>query len=221
MTKSIHGPVYALALAIVVLAVAVYFKDASKSGDADEKPLIALPQANSVTQLRELPPAITIPAVANEACCGGELCKPPQKNTSDSYCAITGKCEQCPSKRKLVTGACKDQLDPQRPLLLRLASVDLDSPHTEVCFRRKDDPRSSAMCVLRKDVQDPTAPRLPITTQDLLGGKIFVEINEGGKNLARGTNPSMSGLKTSALCVGLAAPIGNQKIKVEFFLDDP
>lgn len=220
VAKSIHGPLYALALAIVALAAVIYYKDAGKSTDA-EKPLITLPQANSVTPSRELPPAITVPAVANQACCGGKSCKPPQRNTADSYCATAGKCELCPSNRELVTGACKDQLDPQRSWLLRLASVDIDSPNTQVCFRRKDDPRSSAVCVLKKDVQDPTAPRLPITTQDLLGGKIFVEINEGGKNLARGTNPPLSGLKTSVLCVGLAALIGNKKIKVEFFLDDP
>jgi 8-oxo-dGTP pyrophosphatase MutT (NUDIX family) len=54
--------------------------------------------------VHELPPPAAIPAVANEACCGGELCKPPQKNTKDSYCALSGKCEICPSKRKLVMG---------------------------------------------------------------------------------------------------------------------
>ena len=218
---SIHGPIYALALAIVVLAVVIFFKETNKSSNDAETPPIALPQASSVTQSRELPPAITIPAVANEICCGGKSCKLAQRNTADSFCATPGKCEKCPSKRELVTGACKDPLDPQRSLLLRLASVDRDSPNTEVCFRHKDAPSSSRVCVLRKDVEAPTAPRLPITTQDLLGGKILVEINEGGKNLARGTTPPLSGLKTSALCVGMMALIGKKEIKVEFFLDDP
>lgn len=220
--SSIHGPVYALALAIVVLAVVIFFKEANTSSHDAESPPMTLPQANSMSQPRELPSAITSSAVAaNDVCCGGEQCKPPQRNTRDSYCATAGKCEVCASKRKFVTGACKEELEHQRRFLLRLASVDRDSPHTEVCFRQKDAPRSNAVCVLKKDVQNPTAQRLLITTQDLLDGHILVEINEGGKNLARGTNSTLSGLKTSTLCVGLVALIGKKQTKVEFFLDDP
>ncbi|MBK9264908.1 MAG: serine/threonine protein kinase [Polyangiaceae bacterium] len=60
VAKSIHGPLYALALAIVALAAVIYFKDAGKSTDA-ESPLIPLPQATSVAQSPEPPAPATKP----------------------------------------------------------------------------------------------------------------------------------------------------------------
>lgn len=231
MTKSIHGPVYALALAIVVLAVVIFFKEANKSSNDDETPPIPLPQVNSATQSRELPPATTIPAVANEACCGGESCKPPQKNIKNSYCEHfeETKCTRCNSGRQYVPESCAKPIDPNRSFLLRLASVNANSLDAKVCFRRATDSSRSAKCLLKRESSDITAPRrgaayderLPITTRDLLEGNLYVQVEEGGLVSAKGKTNTSKSLLVSTLCVGLSRKFGENNNEIKFYLDDP
>ncbi|UQA61272.1 serine/threonine protein kinase [Polyangium aurulentum] len=221
--RSMSGPVWALALAVALLAGVLAWRLSPRSEEPDATSIIPLPQNT---------PGSVVPAsTPSEVCCGGVKCTAPAKKVEGSQCeTMPDRCKGCTSGRTKVQNACSEYLNLDHAWRLRLARLDTTRSikDVKVCIRKGDSPEETCMDaehgadVPRANRQLNMAQRLPITTRDLVnhpGLDITIKAPDGSSEHERHARHQDGTLLTSALCIGTRLAVGNSF--VAFYLDDP
>ncbi|MDI1476355.1 serine/threonine protein kinase [Polyangium sp. y55x31] len=228
-SRSARGPLYALAGAIALLAGAIYVKPPKSISEGEVSPSpILLPSAP--TTATALLPAPTHQPVRSDVCCGGPECDPSKRVVQGSWCEKKDdRCAQCASGRTYVAGRCAEKLARDRRVKLRLARVDRVAADATVCFGEP----TNHVCLLngegvdrsasRWDCTSPGAKCLETTVSALMdspGIPLTITHPLGGQ-IAQGRLIEPKGLLTSTLCVGVDFKVGEDRIPVFVYLDDP
>lgn len=183
------------------------------------------------------------PQLCAAPCCGGSQCAVRPENTSKPVC-VTGKaqCEPCTSGRTCIPGSCGMDLDPARPVVLRLAHTVIRArllgAGDRTCVRRSGAQEwSCASNDLTADTQGggPLAgrltPPLTLTVADLMPGR-GIDIWVGTNAYPPSTKAFHSGathfaVNVTALCRGLKFKLHERAGAADaigeaiFYLDDP
>lgn len=184
------------------------------------------------------------PRLCAAPCCGGSQCAVSPENTSKPAVCAAGKaqCEPCTSGRACIPGSCGTDLDPTRPVVLRLAHsvlrARLVGAGNRTCVRRGGTQDwSCASNDLTADTQGvgPLAgrltPPLPLTVADLMSGRgidIWVG-TDAYQSTAKAfqMRASHAAINVTALCRGLKFGLYEREGAAEaigeaiFYLDDP
>ncbi len=222
--RSMNGPIWALAVAVTLLAGVLAWKQfAPRPEEPEAIPLPVAPQST--------PGQVVSASVPGEVCCGGVQCVGAAKQVKDSRCdKEADRCRKCTSGRPYVANACREPLDEDRAWQLRLARADKIGTleGATVCVRKEG---SAEVCMSAEHAADlpnanretNMAQRLAITTRDLVhepGLDITVRDATGsviGRNQHAWYKDRI--LLTSALCIGTRFDV--ESASVSFYLDGP